>query len=336
MSAFVRRFSRNDAASVADEGRQIGFTLIELMIALALGALVVIGVLNVMSANRVNYRNNEALSELQENARTAFELMGRDIRQAGNSGCGTTGVRNNPALGTGWWAVWNPVLGFDGGAATTAVSFGSGVGQRVDGTDAVQLQGTEVGFALLSLVPINSTTASVTAGHPFTRNDVLMFCDFRQEVQEALFVLQNNPSGGSGLVITDTGDLAFEANGQVARYAASTWYIGNNGRAADGGRSLYRVRYVQGSAAAATSPARLVVEEVLPGVLDMQLRYRVEGTGDMLPATGGTAWEFVNAIEVVLTMASTTANIAVDDSLNADRRLQREFTTIVTLRNRVL
>ena len=64
-----------------------GFTLIELMVAMLLGLIVVGGVISVMLANKRSYRTNEGLAQVQESARTAFELMARDIRQSAGNGC---------------------------------------------------------------------------------------------------------------------------------------------------------------------------------------------------------------------------------------------------------
>ena len=71
-----------------DVRRCRGVTLIELMISMMLGLIVIGGVVSVVLAGKQSYRTNEALSQVQESARTAFELMARDIRQAGANGCG--------------------------------------------------------------------------------------------------------------------------------------------------------------------------------------------------------------------------------------------------------
>lgn len=63
--------------------RQYGFTLVELMIAMVLGLVVVAGVISVFIANKQSYRTNEALSQVQDASRTAYEFMARDIRMAG-------------------------------------------------------------------------------------------------------------------------------------------------------------------------------------------------------------------------------------------------------------
>ena len=67
--------------------RQYGVTLVELMVALALGLLITVAMLKVyVDASRM-YRFNEGLARVQENGRFALEFIRRDARVAGFWGC---------------------------------------------------------------------------------------------------------------------------------------------------------------------------------------------------------------------------------------------------------
>ncbi|MEO1848302.1 MAG: PilW family protein [Pseudomonadota bacterium] len=67
--------------------RQRGVTLVELMVALALGLLITVAMLKVyVDASRM-YRFNEGLARVQENGRFALEFIRRDARVAGFWGC---------------------------------------------------------------------------------------------------------------------------------------------------------------------------------------------------------------------------------------------------------
>jgi type IV pilus assembly protein PilW len=57
-------------------------TLIELMVALAIGAFLMLGAVTVFMQSRTSFRVTETLSRLQENARFALEAMEPDIRMA--------------------------------------------------------------------------------------------------------------------------------------------------------------------------------------------------------------------------------------------------------------
>ena len=61
-------------------------------------------------------------------------------------------------------------------------------------------------------------------------------------------------------------NYTFPRNSWVGRMTAVSWYIGNNGRVADGGRSLFRVRLMPGGGA-------LQAEEIVSGVTDLQITY---------------------------------------------------------------
>jgi type IV pilus assembly protein PilW len=62
--------------------RQYGMTLIELMVALAIGAFLMIGAITVFMQSRTTFRVTESLSRLQENARFALQVLEPEIRMA--------------------------------------------------------------------------------------------------------------------------------------------------------------------------------------------------------------------------------------------------------------
>ena len=116
-----------------------------------------------------------------------------------------------------------------------------------------------------------------------------------------------------------------------------TWFIGNNGRPAEGGRSLYRVRY-EGRGADDPAP-----EEVLPGITEMDFRFRIGSDAAFTnpAAVAANDWRRVTAIEITLTAESTQARVATGDSEftdadkgdSAEGRMRRVFTHVIALRN---
>ena len=67
-----------------------GVTLVELMIAMVISTIVLLGVATVYSSTKRSYKVQEEMARLQENARYAFNVMARDIRGAGFVGCNPT------------------------------------------------------------------------------------------------------------------------------------------------------------------------------------------------------------------------------------------------------
>ena len=72
---------------LTSRGRQHGFTLTELLVALVLGAFLISGVLSVFLGGLQTFRMTDSLSRIQESGRFALEIMRRDLRQAGYYGC---------------------------------------------------------------------------------------------------------------------------------------------------------------------------------------------------------------------------------------------------------
>ena len=67
--------------------RMKGVTLIELMISMTIGLATIAAVGWVYLGTMQTYRTHDALSRLQEGARHTFELIGKDLRMTGVSGC---------------------------------------------------------------------------------------------------------------------------------------------------------------------------------------------------------------------------------------------------------
>jgi len=64
-----------------------GFSLVELLVAVAVSLIVLGGVIAVMVSSKATYVTQDSLARLQENARFATEFIARDLRMAGYFGC---------------------------------------------------------------------------------------------------------------------------------------------------------------------------------------------------------------------------------------------------------
>ena len=70
-----------------------GVTLIELMVAVAIGAFLMIGAMTVFMQSQTTFRLNQSIARLQENARFALAAIEPDIRMASFYGLSSRGVR---------------------------------------------------------------------------------------------------------------------------------------------------------------------------------------------------------------------------------------------------
>ena len=120
-----------------------GLGLVEIMVALVLGLLVVAAAGTAFVATRQTSTTTDSMSRMQESVRTASEMLAREIRASRGNPCDSqapmANVLNN--AGTAWWADWGtPVVGYGGADAFAGAAFGSAAGDRVAGTEALQLK----------------------------------------------------------------------------------------------------------------------------------------------------------------------------------------------------
>jgi prepilin-type N-terminal cleavage/methylation domain-containing protein len=103
-----------------------GFSLVEMMIVVLVGTLVVGGLYSVLWIGKNNWEINRDGIELQQNMRTAFEWMRKDLRQAGLStisGVPANGSANTsitfqiPSTVTSGAVVWSSAVTYSRGGA---------------------------------------------------------------------------------------------------------------------------------------------------------------------------------------------------------------------------
>ena len=323
-----------------------GFTLVELMIAMLLGLVIIGGVISVFLANKQTYRTNEAMSEVQDHARTAFEFLSRDIRMAGLTGCGNldkvANVLNNKD--SDWYANFdNAVKGYDDNEPDPAAAFGTAEAERVSGTDSFQTLGAAgSGFSVEKHQTTSAQFKINESTTDFYDGALVIVCD---PVQASIMQITNynssnvtvvhntgtgtpgNCSKGLGFpteCTTNGNEYEYGPNSQMALLKAAGWYIGNN---PEGGRSLYRVQLDDQSGVPVAEPV-----EMVRNVTDMQLKYHVpeESTFKAASSVDDDDWSEVDSVRVSLIMQSDDERAGTDAN-----PLRRSLSTTVTIRNRV-
>ncbi|QWP79015.1 prepilin-type N-terminal cleavage/methylation domain-containing protein [Lysobacter sp. K5869] len=323
-----------------------GLSLIELMVALALGLLLTAGALSIFLASRAAFRTTEDLSRVQEAGRIAFELMARDVREAGGNQCaGVIRFANvTDERATAFWSKWSESFrgfGGDTGFAAPAAGFGSATGERVSGSDAFELHSTQdLGLYLVEAMTRRDAALKVNAVPSDMKiGDTLMVCDFRlvsvfkvTSFAGAALGHGTDANCGSGFtrlsaLLCDDGSAPAQTwhlygrSSVVSRPQAVRWFVGRN-RA--GKNSLFRqVLYSD----QVPTPAP---DEVAEGVSQMAVSYLSEGQPGYRTAAAVTDWARVKAARVVLTIQSERSSGVDGDSIG------RTVTSVLTLRNRNL
>lgn len=321
---------------------QRGLTLIELMIALLLGLIIAGAVASVFLSNRLSYNVGENLGRVQENARLAFDLMARDIREAGGSGCGENLTEVNVLNGANaaWWMTYAGglsygVVAFDDAVVYPGRPFGNGERDRAAGTDAIHMS---YAAGLGSVVtahdfPGQTLTLDVNVDGIGTA-DIAAVCDFARysifrvtSVGGAGNTDIGHASGGGGDGENGTSDIGtYAINAALYRYNSVGWYVGCNNRvpcAQPGGRSLYRVALVNALPAA---------DELIEGVDNMQMEFMVQGANEYVAPAAVVNWATVTAVRITLDLVGPDAGVTTGAA--ADRLTRRVIQT-VAIRNRV-
>lgn len=342
-----------------------GMTLIELMIAMLLGLLVVGAAGGMFLANKRVYGSTETVNRIQENSRASFEIMSRDVREAGSQPCGPTVVATNNLTATGspWWQDFRQGLrGYEGTVAAPGTAAGSAAAQRVDGTDAVDLHMANDGEyqVVEHALPGDALELDNTAG--LMANGFVLACNAgNAAIFQITAVSGNNvehaASGAPGNASTElqgpAGGLCMRGGSDITRclnlnpqpgggFSNSTnpavltrlqsvrWYIGNNDR---GGTSLYRAVLVNTGSTGA--PTNIVPSEVAEGVSDMQLEYRSSGSTAYQSADTVGDWSQVNAVRIRLVFQGAEGALSKSDIRGTDGdEIDREMIHVVALRSR--
>lgn len=316
---------------------QQGFSLVELMIAMALGLVLVAGVIQVFTSANQTYRLTDRAAQLQEDMRFILGRMQQDVRMAGHYGCLVGNPTNNlNATGSDFPVIFGnrAITGWE--AADS--SFGETLSLAADDLATTWSNGTST--ALPAAIPTPATT--IAAGSDFF---VVNGADRTAAQLTGISGNQVNTNGESGIgqgaiVLLVSGNCAFgdvlqkTSNTNATNIAKGTmagFTPGNNtpgfladGRMYDGTATAYEFHstlYYVGTNAGGEpglfrqrlSTAGAVAEELVSGVENMQVLYGVSpATGNRhatqyVTAENVTDWGNVVSLRIAILMRSANA-----------------------------
>ena len=315
--------------------RAQGFSMVELMTAMLLSLLLIAAAVSVFVSNKRVYGSTEGLGRIQESSRIAFELMSRDIREAGGNPCDTRmKVVNVLADTTNWWAA------FDGDTKTGVTGFANGAFTgSTAGTDAIQIQFFE-DTGLVTSAAMGSTTGqmTVTSTDDVEAQQILMACGFFPSSPSApvtdtaaIFsagktsttITHAETNGNASDDFTDAAHpiaVVYPADTLIGSLRAMEWYVAENDQ---GRNSLYRRQLIY----TATGPEMGDAEEIVNDVVDMQLTYLAGTTWTDSPAS----FSNVTAVQVELRLeAGDNRAGGVEGNM-----IERKLTNVIALRNKL-
>lgn len=336
---------------------QAGLSLIELMIAMALSLLLMLGVLQIFLSSKQTYTTNNSLSRLQESGRFAMSFITYDLRNAGYKGECLTTV-NNSLITNGTDDRYNLEQGIKGWDAQTSLpSWPSNFAtEKRVGTDSILINHAAKSAGALSADVLSTATGiSLATGSPQNTNGAYLIvasalsCDiFKSGTNTANNISIDKPAG------RNLSQNYGSAISKILAFQSHQYFIKNG---ASGVPSLWRVQR-DGN----TEPS----EELVEGVLDLQFEYGIgAGVGEDLTvssyakANAVSNWGNVVSVKIRLLAVgdrntspetqvydrekglickkndSTAACLAANSVDIPDNRLAQVFSATVGLRNRL-
>jgi len=343
--------------------------MVELMVALALSAILVIGVITVYLDSNRSSRLSASLARIQEAGRIAADIVTREVRMAGFQGCADPAtiamniIADNPptldfGLTTirGWEvedATWADGTEFDG---TTIEA------NAVVGSDVLAIQrGNTVPISVTG--NMHATNANIqVAGELslFEQNDVVLISDCENA---DLFRISSNPESGTWAHAENVNEgnrlsQLYDTSARIMSFTSTVYFVADTGRDDINGNPVFAL-YRQSDNLANSAASTFTIEELVEGVESLQLLFGERlATDNIRYVTADTAGlDMSNVVAVKLGLLVSDAERVQDNADQFDYilpgqtiepasaagatvthpedfRLRRTFETAINLRNR--
>ncbi len=334
---------------------QTGFSLVEMMVAMTISLVLVLGVATIMISSKRSYNVQQDMARMQENARFAIEFLNKDLRMTGNFGCSGEVPNGLTRLG-----------GTEGGGLASDILRVNFVDSNQNAFSVVHTPllaaGGGAGGSVLGGGGAGGTGAVVSA--PLDEGNTRFNFNVRGNLNIGDTVIASDCGGSDAYTITRIDDTLNRVTLIRARQckSLSTFANGlcktyNNNGLSDGGeiRRLVTYTYSIGDAASGVGFSLFRnADELVEGVENMQIRYGVNNGADnganMLvqyqTANNITNWNSIVSVRIYLVV--NTIKERFDKELDTqtydvgevqeydpddDHRRRIVFTTTVMLRN---
>ena len=319
--------------------KQLGFTLVEIMIALVLGLVLIGGTVTMFVVNSSTQSFVQENSRLQENARYALTAIVDQVRAISFLGCNPkidltsssssfvniVDVTSSPNSFFYDLANQGTLIGYDDPSSfPITTSTGSLDSSAVSNTDVLVIRSADTEGSPVTVAQ-SGTSGSITiadSDYVTDASDVLLITDC---VQAALF-----SAGATGSVFSPIASIsntdAFDTDAVVYKFDSKVFYIADSSVDDSSGNSVPAL-YEQ------TNGTDV---ELVRGISDLQLLWGIDTDSDDIPnqfvtATNLTAfasWDDVVSVRIQIT-AQPVEDIVIDSDSGG-----RDFVATVDLRNR--
>ncbi|WP_446811837.1 PilW family protein [Methylomonas sp. 2BW1-5-20] len=337
---------------------QSGMTLIEIMVALLLGAFLLGGLINIFINAKQTYRMEEDLSRLQESSRFALEVLGKDLRLSGFQGCSSVtsitpvSTITSPTVSAPTTAT--VLVGYDGSQASPATSTWtpalpatlSGLSSPTItyGTDVISVMYGESCGGYLTADMASSTadvTIPATNSCGISSGDAVMISDcakadmFRAAANTTSTLIKHTPA----LPATCTTPPCYTAKAEVFAYRSYSYFIRTG---TSGEPSLWR--YDNTISTSSTNPL-----ELIEGIENMQILYGEDTDADGVANRyfiAPNVTNMANVVSIRVSLLARTGNNVASQALTydyngttgiipTDNRIRRVFEATIAVRNRL-
>ncbi|MCX4026043.1 PilW family protein [Endozoicomonas sp. SM1973] len=350
-----------------------GFTIVEMMISLVLGALLLGGIISLFTNNHRTYLIIQSTANLQDNARFVIDVISEDIRMAGYYGClskRTDPVYNPSLLQTGLnidFLFKNYFLGIKGFEAASTMAWQPELPELLTRLNPAPLEGSDIitikrivnNGAKLSSLNESERTMKLVEESLFKKNDVAIISDCEKAT---LFQISSVNSSGNNQVIQyqvnggtpgnqnipiSTGASYIPNSSNVYLFASRVYYIApawdivnNQAITNNMGKPVFSLWRLQGI----DTIGNPLTQELVRGVENLQMTYGVDSSPASPKVGDDRIDQYLNADRVdqidngfervIAVKIELTVNSIDSIGSKNDGVLRKTLSHIVKIRNR--
>ena len=332
--------------------KQVGLSLIELMISITLGLVLMAGVVQMFVSSKSVFTTQQSMSRIQETGRLAIEFLSRDIRMAGFYGCFRPSLdpleqarklqNDTLVINSLYGNFGEAIRGYASRTALTAAQRAYLTGGTIQANTNVLVLRSASPTPRIINAPNTDTTLRVFSTQAKANGCVDGMCENDAAVasdcfRARVFQVKTLTSAGSNLTIEhpDNWNLATDvtasySSGEVLPMNTTSYFIATG---ASGAPSLWQ-KLNQRTAV-----------EVLEGVERITYKFATESNATYRNVGSITDWSEVNSVRIFVVARSIENNVVsepqpyVVDGVTTtpvlpDRYMRQVFTATVGLRSR--